>query len=83
MSSKSIQKLLKELNRELHTANDFDPETRQLLRQLNEDIDELAGSGENPAAERALELETRFAAEHPVAARITREIADLLSKMGI
>ena len=26
---------------------------------------------------------TRFAAEHPVAARITREIADLLAKMGI
>jgi hypothetical protein len=83
MSSKRIQTLLTELNRELHTANDFDPETRELLRQLNDDIDELAGSNENPAVERARELETRFAADHPVAERITREIADLLSKMGI
>jgi hypothetical protein len=33
--------------------------------------------------DRAKRLESHFAANHPVAARIAREFADLLAKMGI
>ena len=72
-----------ELNRELHKAGDFDPETREALRQLNEDIDAVAGDVRDSAIDRAKLLESRFAASHPVAERIARELADVLAKLGI
>lgn len=81
MSGERIRELLAELNRELRNTEDIDAETRELLQQLNDDIDAVAGP--SPAVERARSLESRFAADHPVAARVAREIADLLTKMGI
>lgn len=83
MSSERIRNLLAELNRELQTTGDIDAETRDLLARLNDDLDELTGDDGSSAGDRAKELESRFAAKHPVAERITREIADILSKMGI
>jgi hypothetical protein len=81
LSSERIRKLLAELNEELRTTGDIDDGTRELLSRLNDDLDEIAPGGS--AGDRAKELESRFAATHPVAERITREIADILSKMGI
>lgn len=81
VSGKRIRELLAELNRELRNTEDIDEETRELLQELNDDIDAFAGP--SPAVERARNLESRFAADHPVAARVAREIADLLTKMGI
>ena len=83
MSSNRIQELLTELNRELQSTSDLDDETRELLSQLGDDVDALTDDDVNPAVERAQQLESRFAADYPVAERIAREIADLLSKMGI
>lgn len=82
VSSERIRDLLTELNKELQATGDIDAETRELLSKLNDDLDEIAGSGAS-AGGRAKELESRFAATHPVAERITREIADILTKMGI
>lgn len=82
MSSERIRELLAELQRELHSGGEIDTETRELLQQLNDDLDEIAGS-ETSALDRAKELESRFAADHPVAERIARELADILAKMGI
>ncbi|MGR9093256.1 MAG: DUF4404 family protein [Gammaproteobacteria bacterium] len=78
-----MRRLLAELNKELHSASDFDPETRELLRQLNEDLDEIAGDVGDTTLDRAKELESRFAAKHPVAERIARELVDAIGKMGI
>ena len=83
MSSERLRQLLEELDRELHTAGEFDRETRALLSRLGDEIDEIEEGSDTSAGDRAKELESRFAAEHPVAARIAREIADLLAKMGI
>lgn len=83
MSSERIRDLLTELNRELQSTGDIDAETRELLARLNDELDELTGDDGNSASDRAKELESRFAAKHPVAERITREIADILTKMGI
>ena len=83
MNNKRMRKLLAELNKELHSASDFDPETRELLRQLNEDLDEIAGDLGDTTLDRAKELESRFAAKHPVAERIARELVDAIGKMGI
>ena len=83
MSSERIRTLLAELDKELKSTGEIDAETRGLLSQLNDDLDEIAPGSEDTLSNSARELESRFAAEHPIAARITREIADLLAKMGI
>jgi len=83
VNNKRMRDLLAELNKELHSARDFDPETRELLRQLNEDLDEITGDVGDTAIDRAKELESRFAAKHPVAERIARELVDAIGKMGI
>ncbi len=80
MGEERLKALLAELHQELHQVGEIDAETRKVLAELNADIEEVASIS---AAERARELESRFAAEHPVLERIAREMADLLTKMGI
>lgn len=72
-----------ELDKELKSTGDIDEETRELLSNLNDDLDVIAAGSQATLSDSARELESRFAATHPVAERITREIADLLAKMGI
>lgn len=83
MSSERIRKLLVELDKELKSTGDIDKETRELLSKLNDDLDVIAAGNQDTLSDSARELESRFAATHPIAERITREIADLLAKMGI
>lgn len=83
MNSSRLTELLAELNRELKDRHELDDETRELLGKLNDDIDRLAGDEDESPLDRARQLESRFAAEHPVAERIARELADVLAKMGI
>lgn len=83
MKNQRLRKLLADLDAELRSARDIDRETRELLRQLNEEIDEITGDDGDTAMDRAKELESRFAANHPVAERIARELVDALGKMGI
>ena len=83
MTSERIRSLLVELDRELKSTGEIDEETRELLSKLNDDLDEIAPGNQDTLSDSARELESRFAATHPIAERITREIADLLAKMGI
>ena len=83
MSKERLRELLGELGTELNEASDVDEETRELLSRLHDDIDRLTGEDHASAVDRAKNLESRFAANHPVAERIAREFADLLAKMGI
>nr|WHW29792.1 putative DUF4404 family protein [uncultured bacterium] len=88
MSNKKIRELLAELHTELERV-DVDEDTRALVDALNRDIEELSTQTNaeaeegNALLERAKELETRFAAEHPTAELFLREIADALGKLGI
>jgi len=75
--SERIQHLIAELNKELSAGATFDPDTRELLRQLGENVDTAS------TLDRAKQLESRFAANHPVAERIARELVDAIAKMGI
>ena len=83
MTSERIRSLLVELDKELKSTGEIDKETRELLSKLNDDLDEIAPGSQDTLSDSARELESRFAATHPIAERITREIADLLAKMGI
>lgn len=86
MSQDKIKKLLTELHEALESAHDVDDETLALAKKLDQDIDDLIESSEqrnSPILDDAIALEAQFAANHPVAERIMRELVATLGRMGI
>jgi hypothetical protein len=88
MTEKSLQTLLSELQELLEKTDQVDPETRELVRDLDAEVNRLLDpdSGEDDfdsVVDHAKSVETRFAVDHPVAERFLREIIDALSKVGI
>lgn len=86
MSDKNLNELLSELNEALEKIEEIDPETRALVKDLDEDINRLLEGGEedfDSVVDRAQSIQTHFALEHPVAERFVREIIDALSRVGI
>jgi glycerate kinase len=83
---KDIRAFLAQLGKELQGSKDVDKEAHEILATLNSDVDRLEESG-NPDVEsmldRVKELESKFAANHPVLEQTARELADALAKMGI
>lgn len=88
MSNNKIKQLLQELHQELEHAR-LDKETLQMAAELDKDIHRLLEESEEEAglmdqvSEQARSIDARFAAEHPVAERLLREIIDVLGRMGI
>lgn len=88
MSNDKIRELLATLNSELHKT-EVDDETRRMMQSLDADIHSLLGGQpreglDSPSLlERAQQMETRFAANHPVAERALREVMDILNRIGI
>lgn len=85
MTQDRVKTLLTQLKAELSKAEDLDEETLALAQQLDSDIDALLERQEpnSPEMENAIALEARFAANHPVAERIVREIIATLGRIGI
>ncbi|MDP2091809.1 MAG: DUF4404 family protein [Pseudohongiella sp.] len=85
MGQDRVRFLLNELNQELAAAENLDQETLDLARKLEKDMEQLIERSEPVAAELedAIALEARFAATHPVAERILRELIAVLGRMGI
>lgn len=86
MSETRIRELLDELDRELSRSDELDDETLEAVRRLDQDIDEVIRSTEqknSPVMDDAIELEARFAATHPTAERLVRELINALGRMGI
>jgi hypothetical protein len=86
LNQDKIRSLLAQLQKELDNGATLDNETIALLKKLDRNVDamiESAGSDNAPALDDAIALEARFAADHPVAERVLRELIDTLGKMGI
>lgn len=86
MSQEKIQQLLADLHEEIRVGGANDAETRSMLEALDTDIHALLADESNKSEnllERAKQLETRFAANHPVAERFTQEVIEILVKMGL
>ncbi len=85
MSNDEVRRLLVRLRSELeHT--ELDTETRAALAQLDTDIHNMIGEDDHEGldvVDQARRLESQFAAEHPTAERVLREIIDTLGKIGI
>lgn len=85
MSQERVKELLLQLRTELASADTLDEETLELARKLDQDMDLMIEKSEPlvPEMEDAIALEARFAANHPVAERIMRELVAVLGRMGI
>ncbi len=83
---KNIKAVLARLSEELQRAEDVDSDARETLEGIRRDAGQLQGPDGTETEwvlERVNELESRFAATHPVLERIMRELADAIAKMGI
>ena len=83
---KDIKEFLAQLRKELQGSKDVDEEAREILETLHSDVDRLEASGSvdvESMLDRVKELESKFAANHPVLEQTARELADALAKMGI
>ena len=87
MPETDLKQLLSQLHDELEDTDSVDPDTLQLVQELDEEINRLLEAEDNDAfdnvMDRAKSVETRFAVDHPVAERFLREIIDALAKVGI
>lgn len=72
-----------QLQEELDKSRTVDAETLAMVRKLDRGIDDLLDDQYSPVMEDAIALEARFAAQHPVAERILRELIDNLGRIGI
>lgn len=83
MSTRKVRELLRELDSELDRTDDLDAETRGMIRTIGQRLESADPEDEDSLSDTAGEIASRFAASHPTAARIARDIADMLAKMGI
>jgi hypothetical protein len=83
---KNIKAVLAKLTEELQRSEDVDSDARETLEGVHRDAGQLQGPDGTETEwvlERVNELESRFAATHPVLERMMRELADAIAKMGI
>jgi ABC-type transporter Mla subunit MlaD len=86
MKMDDLKEIFARLNRELQRSNDVGSDSEQAVHDLNQHLQQLKTPRESDVdflLDRAKELETRFAAEHPVLERLAREFVDAVAKMGV
>lgn len=86
MKEGKIRTILTRLREELRGAEGLDDDSRRKMEELHRDLERLNDARApdvDSLLDRARELETRFAADHPTLERIARDLADTLAKMGI
>ena len=87
----NLKASLKNLHANLAATGPVDEELRDLLQQLDGDIQQILESSTEPApatntyglAERTQEISAKFAAQHPKLEPALRELGNILSSMGI
>lgn len=87
----NLKASLKNLQANLAATGPVDEELRDLLQQLDGDIQQILEAGNEPApatntyglAERTQEISAKFAAQHPKLEPALRELGNILSSMGI
>ena len=87
MSEQGIKELLEELRGEMQRTDSVDEALLTSIRSLESNIGDLVDptvdSSENTVLDDAIALEAVFAASHPVAEKIIRELINSLSRIGI
>lgn len=83
--SSRLKMLASELLKELRNADTPDDEAIELLQNLETDVQDIIDrrQSSNEITDLLINLESRFAVDHPVAERTIRDIVDTLNKIGI
>ena len=89
MSTKDIKTTIRNLHESLEGSGPIDPETRELLAQLDTDLHRLLAAKEEVEneesgfQERLESLAADFDSQHPQLSAILRELGDALARVGI
>lgn len=89
MDTQKVKQTLKQLHAELEAGGRPDPELRDILQTLAQDIHRALDQTATPAAGddtlegRAREVSAKFAAQHPYLESTLRDLMDGLGKIGI
>ena len=89
MDKESLKQALKRLHQDLAGSTEVDPELKELLGTLDEDIHQLleddSASPDHAQGlvERAESVAARFRADHPRLEPIFREVIDTLGRIGV
>jgi Domain of unknown function (DUF4404) len=90
MDPETLNVQLTKLHEDLKGARELDPQSRQLLAEVLEDIQRLMGAQGSAArppglspAERLENIVVRFEAGHPTLAASSRRLIDLLGTAGL
>ena len=90
MDNKHLQNSIEKLHRELASADSIDDESREMLQELAQDVEKLAG--DEGAATKVEHASTtgqlqnaalRFESEHPKLSMTLGEVIDALGRLGI
>jgi hypothetical protein len=85
----SLRELLSRVHERLSHADSVDPESRELLVEIMDDIERALGKqgvskqGVEHPVPRLESLAVQFEAEYPALAQTVRQLADVLGKAGI
>ncbi len=89
MSTDHIKSTIRTLHKNLEESGPLDPETRELLGQLDTDLHRLLEArkeveGEEEGFQERLEsLAADFDSRHPQLSAVLRELGDALARVGI
>ncbi len=84
MKNQELEKLLEKLHAEVDSIDSVDDESRQLLRDLEKDINELLGqSDKSSILERLREAVKHFEVTQPTLTTMLSEMSTILSNAGI
>lgn len=87
MSEERVKELISELIGELEKTGAMGEDTLDVVRQLESNVHDFVNpeveSAENTILDDAIALEASFAATHPVAEKLVRELINNLSRIGI
>lgn len=86
MKIKNLDEIVAQLSRELQRVEDVDIDARMDMEELHRRAANLQPGNQTEVdwlQTKVKQIESQFAAEHPTIARIARELADALAKMGI
>jgi hypothetical protein len=87
MDRDRFRQLLLELHQELGSTSSLDPESREMLHEVLDDINRIEAEGETDlagtAARKLREAVLRFETAHPQLSLAAGQVADALGKLGI
>ena len=89
MGKEKLRELIVNLHEELGAAESIDEQSRALLRQLAQDVEDLAGSDtassekRDSAAGQLQKSAVEFETDHPKLSMALGELMDALGKLGI